>query len=244
MFSSSRKRSLAILFKWLSFLILAKAWLYAFYSVLCCILWCPSLLSCCLQCPLVMTSGNVMIIKCAASHCIFPTPLQQSVRHRPGRPHRHRTGREIRSQLWETIKGWVLIKRYLRRICVWVCVCCLCLHFNIYSFSSGSVFVGNVRKFWESNSTKITYVVRLKIPMIGGSYSTFCTSGSVCCHCVNVHQSIQPCLQSLILVIYSQAEQGRAFETAPGEQMKGKSSSSSRKMNTRGNTQTLILHTY
>lgn len=81
--------------------------------------------------------------------------------------------------------------------------------------------------------------------MMRGSYSTCCTSGSVCRHCVNVHQSIQPCLQSLILVIYSQAEQGRAFETAPGEQMKGKGSSSSN-INAPGNahTHTLTLHMY
>lgn len=57
--------------------------------------------------------------------------------------------------------------------------------------------------------------------MIRGSYSTYCTSGSVCCHCVNVHQCIQLCLHSLILTIFSQTEQGRAFETAPGEQIKG-----------------------
>lgn len=58
----------------------------------------------------------------------------------------------------------------------------------------------------------------------------------VCCCCrVNVHQSIQPCLQSLILVIYSEAEQGHAFETAPGEQIKGKGSSpSSWKISTPG----------
>lgn len=57
----------------------------------------------------------------------------------------------------------------------------------------------------------------------------------VCCHRVNVHQSIQPCLQSLILVIYSEAEQGHAFETAPGEQIKGKGSSpSSWKISTPG----------
>lgn len=71
--------------------------------------------------------------------------------------------------------------------------------------------------------------------LLGGGYSISCTRVCVCCRRVNVHQSIQPCLQSLILVIYSEAEQGHAFETAPGEQIKGKGSSpSSWKISTPG----------
>lgn len=80
--------------------------------------------------------------------------------------------------------------------------------------------------FWESNLTK-----RLDLKTHDGRelQHQVCVCVRVCCHRMNVHQSIQPCLHSsLTLVIYSQAEQGRAFETAPGgTHERGKGSSSS-----------------
>lgn len=109
-------------------------------------------------------------------------------------------------------------------VCECVCVWMLCLQ-SIYSFPQVQFMSG----MWGINRNCICGY------LLGGGYSISCTRVCVCCRRVNVHQSIQPCLQSLILVIYSEAEQGHAFETAPGEQIKGKGSSpSSWKISTPG----------
>lgn len=143
--------------------------------------------------------------------------------------HTSRTGGIIRSQPWETITGVFLIKKRSRpKVCVSVCECVwvLCLQ-SIYSFPQVQFMSG----MWGINRNCICGY------LLGGGYSISCTRVGVCvcCRRVNVHQSIQPCLQSLILVIYSEAEQGHAFETAPGEQIKGEGSSpSSWKISTPG----------
>lgn len=111
------------------------------------------------------------------------------------------------------------------------CVCLWMLSVqSIYSFPQVQFMLGTWGYFKRINKNYICGY------LLGGSVCV-----CVCCHCVTVHQSIQPCLQSLISVIYSQAEQGHAFETAPGEQIKGKgSSSSSWKISTPGT----VTHTY
>lgn len=103
-------------------------------------------------------------------------------------------------------------------MCVSVCECgcCVCRAFIVFlRFSLCQEC---------EESTEIAYVA---ICYEGATVSAVPVCVCVCCRRVNVHQSIQPCLQSLILVIYSEAEQGHAFETAPGEQIKGKGSSPS-----------------
>lgn len=59
------------------------------------------------------------------------------------------------------------------------------------------------------------------------SESIYYSRASVCCRCMNVHQSIQLCLQVFSLVISSQAEMDVPLKTAPGELKKGKGCSSS-----------------
>lgn len=63
----------------------------------------------------------------------------------------------------------------------------------------------------------------------------------MCCHGMNVHWSIQLCLQSLSLAICSQSRDV-PLKTAPGKQMKRKGCSSSSKINTTGNTHSHITH--
>lgn len=70
---------------------------------------------------------------CCQSLSIFPTPLQQSVRHRPGGHTNTGQGRKIRSQLWETIKGCFSTKGADLR-CTRVCGCVCVLNLNTYSF--------------------------------------------------------------------------------------------------------------
>lgn len=106
-----------------------------------------------------------------------------------GRPRKNRTGRKIRSQLWETITGWFLIKEAdLRCTCMYVgvCVCGCVLNFNIFSFPQVQYLLAMWGSCEKVIQQKSTYMVILKYSMIRGSYSTSCTGGSVCCHCVNV----------------------------------------------------------
>lgn len=135
----------------------------------------------------------------------------------------HRTGGIIRSQLWETIKGWFLMKGadvMCTCMCVWVGVACSS---NISSFPQVQLLLGTLGYFNKKTKQNGFFKNQTHDDERELQYQWQC----VCCHCVNVHQSIQLCLQSLLLVIYSQAEQGCAFETAPGKQIKGKGSSSS-----------------
>jgi len=138
---------------------------------------------------------------CCQSLCTFLTRRQQSARRGPATTRRPRSS-ERRSQVdsgWreQTFGG-------LGRV----------LQFDMYSFPQVRPALGQ----WGS--------LESKDDLRDESKEALRDFPLVCCRHVNLHGSIQPCLHSLVLVIYSQAEQGCAFETAPGEQMKGKGSSS------------------